>query len=206
MILRRLAFALFFVAAPVMAQAVPDIAPVRPATVKVRLETSAGPIVLELEKARAPLTTANFLHYVDQKRLDGTTFYRALKFPADAPLGLVQGGVRGAGKRVLPPVAHESTSKTGLTHDNGAISMARAGVGTANGDFFIIIGNLVSLDANPEAAGDKDGYAVFGHVVEGMENVTAIQAKPVSPTAGDGAMKGQMIETPVTITSARRLR
>ena len=161
--------------------------------------------MLELEKVRAPLTTANFLRYVDQKRFDGTSFYRALKFPGDAPVGLVQGGVRNMGKRVLPPIAHESTTKTGLTHDNGAISMARGAPGTAAGDFFIIIGNLPGLDGNPAAAGDKDGYAVFGHVVEGIDNVIKIQAAPTSATAGEGAMKGQMIAAPIAIRSARRV-
>lgn len=179
--------------------------PPRPAVTRVRLTTSIGPIMLELEKVRAPLTTANFLRYVDQKRFDGTSFYRALKFPGDAPVGLVQGGVRNMGKRVLPPIAHESTTKTGLTHDNGAISMARGAPGTAAGDFFIIIGNLPGLDGNPAAAGDKDGYAVFGHVVEGIDNVIKIQAAPTSATAGEGAMKGQMIAAPITIVSARRV-
>ena len=209
---RRLALLLLLSAVPVLAQEVPapPVAeapppPPKPATVKVVLNTSVGPITLELEKQRAPITTANFLKYVDQKRLDGTTFYRALKFPADAPLGLVQGGVRGAAKRLLPPIAHEPTTKTGLTHDNGAISMARLAPGTATGDFFIILGNLPALDANPDATGDKDGYAVFGHVVEGMDTVVKVLTAPVSATAGEGAMKGQMIEAPITITTARRL-
>lgn len=212
---RRLALSLLVAATPVVAQTPPKVPPVatpatvaapapRPATAKVRLVTSAGPIVLELEKARAPVSTANFLRYVDQKRLDGTSFYRALKFPADTPVGLIQFGVRGNAKRSLPPIAHEPTTKTGLTHDNGAISMARGAPGTAAGDVFIILGNLPSLDANPAAAGDKDGYAVFGHVIEGLENIVKIQLAPTSATAGEGAMKGQMIEAPVTIVSARR--
>ena len=211
----RLALVLLLAAAPVLAQEVPPPPPPaeapppppppKPATVKVVLNTSAGPITLELEKQRAPITTANFLKYVDQKRLDGTSFYRALKFPGDAPVGLVQGGVRGAAKRLLPPIAHESTTKTGLTHDNGAISMARLAPGTATSDFFIILGNLPALDANPDATGDKDGYAVFGHVVEGMDNVIKVLNAPTSATAGEGAMKGQMIEVPIVITTARRL-
>ncbi|MBC7506382.1 MAG: peptidylprolyl isomerase, partial [Sandarakinorhabdus sp.] len=142
---------------------------------------------------------------VDQKRLDGTAFYRALKFRADAPLGLVQFGVRGNAKRILPAIAHEPTNATGLTHDNGAISTARGAPGTAAGDFFIILGTLTGLDANAAAVGDKDGYAVFGHVVDGMENVVNIQQAPTSATAGEGAMKGQMIEAPIMITLARRV-
>ena len=212
---RRLALLLFAAAAaaaaPVLAQdppppaaeAPPAAAP-KPATVKVVLTTSAGPITLELEKQRAPITTANFLRYVDQKRLDGTTFYRALKFPGETPVGLVQGGVHGAAKRLLPPIAHEPTTKTGLTHDQGAISMARLAPGSAAGDFFIILGNLSALDANPDATGDKDGYAVFGHVVDGMDTVVTLLNAPTSATAGEGAMKGQIIAAPITIISARR--
>jgi peptidyl-prolyl cis-trans isomerase A (cyclophilin A) len=213
---RRLAVLMLLSAVPALAQEVPPPppaaeapppppAPPKPATVKVVLNTSAGPITLELEKQRAPITTANFLKYVDQKRLDGTTFYRALKFPGDAPLGLVQGGVRGAAKRALPPIAHEPTTRTGLTHDNGAISMARGAPGSATADFFIILGTLAALDANPAATGDKDGYAVFGHVVDGLDTVIKVLNAPTSPTAGEGAMKGQMIEAPITITSARRV-
>ena len=214
---RRFAYLLALVAGTVSAQeALPpapitDLAPPsavpalpKPATTKVRLSTSAGPIVLELEKVRAPVTTANFLRYVDQKRLDGTTFYRALKFSAETPTGLVQGGVRGAVKRSLSAIGHEPTTKTGLTHDSGAISMARGEIGSAQGDFFIILGNLSTLDAGPAGPGDKNGYAVFGHVVEGLENVVRILDAPTSPTAGEGAMKGQMIEKPVTIISAKR--
>ncbi len=165
----------------------------------VTLTTSAGPIVIEVETARAPLTSANFLRYVAQKRLDGTVFYRALNL---APgVGLIQGGVRGDPKRSLKPVAHEPTSLTGLTHDNGAISMARAAPGTATGDFFVIVGAIPSLDAQP---GGDPGFAVFGHVTEGMETVAKILAAPVSATAGEGAMKGQMIVAPIRIVSARR--
>jgi len=176
----------------------------KPETVKVRLETAEGPIVLELEKERAPITTANFLRYVDQKRFDGTTFYRALTFPGRPDLGLIQGGAKSDAKRMLPPIAHEPTTKTGLSHTDGAISMARGAPGSAQADFFIILGGLTSLDANPAATGDNSGFAVFGKVVEGMDVVKKILAAPVSATEGVGAMKGQMIEKPVPIKQARR--
>ncbi len=176
----------------------------QPETVKVRLETAEGPIVLALEKERAPITTANFLKYVDQKRLDGTTFYRALGFPGRPDLGLIQGGAKSDAKRMLPPIAHEPTSKTGLSHGDGAISMARGAPGSAQADFFIILGGLPSLDADPSATGDNAGYAVFGRVIEGMDVVRKILAAPVSATEGTGAMKGQMIERPIPIRQARR--
>jgi peptidyl-prolyl cis-trans isomerase A (cyclophilin A) len=170
--------------------------------VKVVLNTSQGEIVLALETERAPITAGNFLRYVDQKRLDGSEFYRAVALGDDGQYGLIQGGLRGNPKRVLKPIAHEPTTVTGLSHLNGAISMARADPGTATADFFIVIGDLVSWDAQPN--GGDPGYAVFGHVVEGMDVVHAILGLPVSPTAGEGAMKGQMLASPVKILTARR--
>ena len=188
---------------PAVAAPAPAVAPApAPAGPRVTVQTRDGAITLELNRDKAPLTTANFLKYVDQKRLDGTTFYRALKFPADAPLGLVQFGVRGRSDKVLPPVAHEPTSKTGLSHIDGAISMARTTPGSAQADFFIIVGNLNTLDAN-----EKDpGYAVFGKVVDGMDVVRKIIDAPTSPTAGEGAMKGQMLTPPIPVATVRRAR
>lgn len=177
--------------------------PAPPATVKVVLHTSLGDIVLALESERAPITTANFLRYVDQRRLDGSEFYRAMKVGDEGQYGLIQGGLQGNPKRVFKPIAHESTSVTGLSHLDGAVSMARAEPGTATADFFIVVGDLVSLDAQPN--GGDPGYAVFGHVVAGMNVVSAILEQPRSPDAGEGVMKGQMIASPVKIISARRV-
>lgn len=181
--------------------------PARPAprTLPVAIVTSAGTITIALEVERAPLTSANFLRYIDQKRLDGTTFYRAFTYPTDPGTGLIQGGTQNNPRRILKPVPHEPTSKTGLTHDDGALSMARGAPGTADGDFFIILGRMEGLDANPAAAGDNQGYAVFGHVIEGMDVVRAISAGPRSPTLGAGIMKGQMLASPVRIISTRRI-
>lgn len=173
-------------------------------TVRVAITTSEGPIVLALEKERAPITTANFLRYVDQKRLDGTVFYRAMKLSEDGSYGLIQGGTQGNPKKVLPKIAHEPTTKTGLSHTDGAISMARGAPGSADGDFFITIGALDSLNADPSKPGDNLGFAVFGRVVEGMETVRKIMNAPTSPTLGEGVMKGQMIASPVRILTARR--
>ena len=83
--------------------------------------------------------------------------------------------------------------------------MARGAPGTAAGEFFIIVGDMPSLDADPAAAGDNLGFAAFGRVVEGMAVVRQILAAPVSPTRGEGAMKGQMLADPVAVTAARRL-
>lgn len=213
-----LAIALVALAAPAFAQtatpAAPAVPPVaaapadapapKPATVRVTLTTAEGPIVLELEKERAPVTTANFLKYVDQKRLDGAVFYRAMKLTADGSYGLIQGGTRNNPKTTLPAIKHEPTSTTGLSHIDGTISMARGAPGSATGDFFITIGALTSLDADLTKPGDNLGFAAFGRVVEGMDVVKKIMAAPTSPTEGVGVMKGQIIAAPIKIATARR--
>ncbi len=188
--------------APVVA---PVAAPKQYATVRVTLTTSLGPITMLLEKERAPVTVANFLRYVDQKRYDGITFYRRSHAPGDLSVGFIQGGTTDP-KRVLPPIAHEPTTKTGLSHNDGAISAPRFAPGTARGDFTIIVGGAPWMDANPTAPGDNLGFAVFGHVVEGMDVVRAILAAPTSPTKGIGAMKGEMLDPAVRIISARRAK
>ena len=160
--------------------------------VHVRLSTEMGDIVLALDEGRAPITVANFLAYLDKGWLDGQPFYRAMPFGEG---GLIQGGVRD-GSKLLPPIAHEASADTGLKHERGAISMANAGPGTAQNDFFIMLSPVESFDAS---------FAPFGHVVEGMEVVEAIFKAPVDPEAGEGAMKGQMIAKPVAIVSAVRI-
>lgn len=187
------------------APAPPAAAAPRPATQRVLIETALGPITIEVETERAPVTSANFLRYVDQRRLAGATFYRAAAAPGSPDYGLVQFGLQNAPKASLPPIPHEPTSKTGLSHLDGTISMARGAPGTAAGEFFIIVGDMPSLDADPAAAGDNLGFAAFGRVVEGMAVVRQILAAPVSPTRGEGAMKGQMLADPVAVTAARRL-
>lgn len=179
-----------------------------PATVAVRMQTALGPIVLAVETERAPVTAANFLRYVDQKRLDNTVFYRAMKV-GDAGDGLVQAGLRGDPRRILKPIAHEPTSVTGLSHVSGAISMARAEPGTANADFFIVIGDLTGLDAHaadPTTQKDDPGYAVFGHVVEGLDVARQILQRPTADDAASAVMKGQMLAMPVKILTVRRDR
>lgn len=176
--------------------------------VRVALTTTLGTIVLELDSKRAPVTTANYLRYVDQKRLDGTVFYRAMKldFGGLGPQGLIQGGTQYDPKRILKPIAHEPTNVTGILHKAGTISMARWAPGTATCDFSILLSDMPALDANPGEPGDNVGYAAFGHVIEGMDVVMKIHAAPISATKGEGAMRGQMIEMPVKILTARRIR
>lgn len=167
--------------------------------VPVAIDTSLGRIVVALDRAHAPVTTANFLRYVDAHRFDGEVFYRAMKVGETG--GLIQGGVRSDSRKLYAPIAHEPTNKTGLKNVAGAISMANAGPGTARADFFILTSDIPSFDTTA----DQAGFAAFGHVTEGMDVVKAILAAPVSPTAGESPMKGQMLEPTVKITKVARL-
>jgi peptidyl-prolyl cis-trans isomerase A (cyclophilin A) len=194
------------VSAPVLAQvpataAVPATALVE-ALVPVNIDTSMGRIVVALDPVHAPITTANFLHYVDTHRFDGETFYRSLHQDGDG--GLIQGGVMSDGRKLYKPVAHEPTSQTGLKHVTGAVSMANNGPGTATGSFFILVSDIPGLDANGPG-GDANGFAVFGHVVEGMDVVKKIHDAPLSPTKGEGALKGEMLDPAITITKVARV-
>lgn len=178
------------------------------ASVTVVLETELGPVTIALETERAPVTAGNFLRYVDEKRLDGTTFYRAMNLDGPRqPSGLVQGGTRGDPQRVLPKIAFESTAVTGLTHAHGALSMAMAAPGDADGDFFIMIEDQTGFDADPAASDPawQAGYAAFGYVTGGMDIVARVLAAPRDPEAGEGVMKGQMLRPEVKIISARRV-
>ncbi len=172
---------------------------------KVAIKTTHGTIVVELAADRAPITSENFLTYVRAGHFDGANFYRAMKLAANPLTGLIQGGQR-PGARSFPAIAHESTAKTGLSNKDGALTMARGAPGTATSDFFICVGDMSGLDANPSQPGDNKGYAVFGHVIEGMEVVRRILVAPTSPTKGASfGMKGQMLEQEVTIISAKRI-
>ena len=167
------------------------------------IDTSLGKIVVALDKTHAPITTANFLHYVDTHRYDGESFYRAMHQPGGtAQDGLIQGGIRSNALKLFPPIKHEPTTETGLHNVAGAISMANAGAGTARADFFILASDMPSLDATAT----EPGFAVFGHVTEGMDVVQKILAAPVSATAGEGAMKGQMLDPPVKIIKIVRVK
>jgi peptidyl-prolyl cis-trans isomerase A (cyclophilin A) len=179
-----------------------------PDLVKVVLTTELGPIELELDAKRAPIATRNFLRYVEQRRFDGITFYRAMRLNWGAqPNGLIQAGTRGDPKRDLPPIAHETTDQTGILHKAGAISMARWAPGTARGDFSILLADMPSLDADSKSTDveARAGYTAFGRVTAGMDVVRKIFDSPISPTLGEGVMKGQMIEKPVKVLTARRV-
>lgn len=191
--------------APAHAQQAPAAADAaQPPLPLVEIVTDVGNLTVEVDTRRAPITGRNFLAYVDRKMLDGVVFYRVVKAAPD--FGFVQFGGLGDPKRTLPPIAHEPTSQTGLSHTDGVLSVARFEPGSARGEFTIMLGRQTSLDANPSAPGDNLGYAAFAKVVKGREVLTRILDTPIDPakTIG-GVFAGEMPGTPVRITSARRI-
>jgi peptidyl-prolyl cis-trans isomerase A (cyclophilin A) len=196
------------VALPALAQ--PTTAPPAPPAIvpkpfpHVALETSLGTIILQIEATRAPITAANFLKYVDAKRYDGQNFYRTTRNWGEGST-VVQAGVRTDARLLYPAVAHEPTNATGLTHCPGAVSIARNAPGSARSDFFLLLSAIPGFDADPAAAGDNAGFAVFAEVVSGWEVAQKIAAAPVSDTLGEGIMKGQMLAAPVKIIRAVRV-
>jgi peptidyl-prolyl cis-trans isomerase A (cyclophilin A) len=201
----RFAFAL----SALLAQAPsPQPAPAPPAPasqlVRVAFETSAGRIVVDVDKGKAPVTAGNFLRYVDNGRFNGESFYRAMPYTAGE--GLIQGGITSDAAKLYPAIRHEPTSQTGLKHVAGTLSVARGAPGSARADFFILTTDIPGFDADPAREGDNAGYAAFGQVVEGMDVVRKIFAMPTSPTKGEGILKGQMLDPVVKITKAARVK
>ncbi len=170
---------------------------------KVAIKTNHGVIVVELEAQKAPLTSANFLHYVDTGRFDGGSFYRASRTPGRPREGTIVGGPSERTHR-YPPIAHETTTMTGLRHTTGTISLGRYAPGSATADFFICASPEPYLDAHPGAKGDNLGYAAFGQVVSGMHVVRTILALPTPGKSRFPDMKGQWLDPVVPIFTMRR--
>ncbi|GAO77063.1 peptidyl-prolyl cis-trans isomerase PpiA precursor [Sphingopyxis sp. C-1] len=169
----------------------------------VALVTDLGTITVRIENKRAPITAGNFLRYVDAKRMDGFKFYRSTKSwgPANQ---LIQAGNRGDARKNFPPIAHEPTKVSGLTNCKGALSMARLNPGDATSDFFLLLSDIKGFDSDAPG-GDGAGFAVFGEIISGADIAEQIFNAPISPTAGEGVMVGQMLDPQVTIKTARRV-
>lgn len=174
------------------------------------LETSLGAITVELAESPAPITVANFIDHAEAGHFDGGSFYRSVRDDNEredvaAPMNLIQGGHSRDGLPGAEGITHEPTEQTGLTHQRGAISMARLDVGTASTEFFIMVNDYPGLDSGPGTRNpDEAGYAVFGQVIEGMEVVEAIWMTETSLTNAPADYQyPQYMDAPVTITSVR---
>ena len=163
--------------------------------------TELGDIEIEVDVARAPISAANFLKYVDAGKYDGGRFHRTVRADNQkahpVPIGVIQGAsaARGADD-LFPPVPLERTRDTGLLHRDGTLSLARAGVDTATDHFFICIGDQPELDYGGRRNADGQGFAAFGRVVSGMDVVRKIQAAPA---------KGETLTPVIGIIRVKRL-
>ncbi len=172
--------------------------------VRVLIRTEVGEIEVELEAKAAPVTVANFLRYVNGKFYDGGFFHRTVTLnpdnqPANAvKIEVIQAEINPArAKEQFPPIPLERTSRTGLKHLDGTISMARLGPDTATSDFFICVGDQPELDFGGRRNPDGQGFAAFGRVVEGMDVVRRIHRSPA---------EGQKLTPTIKILSISRLR
>jgi peptidyl-prolyl cis-trans isomerase A (cyclophilin A) len=168
---------------------------------RVRIVTALGAITVELDPVRAPITTRNFLRYVEEGFYSGGEFFRtvtATNQPDDTVrIAVIQGGAN-PDKEVEEhaPIPIERTRDTGLRHLDGTISMARLGPDTATQSFFICVGDQPELDFGGRRNPDGQGFAAFGRVVEGMEVVRAIHGSPAD---------GQELDPSVAIRNVVRL-
>ncbi|MFA5239733.1 MAG: peptidylprolyl isomerase [Phycisphaerae bacterium] len=159
---------------------------------KVKLETTMGDIVIELDAKAAPVTVKNFLAYTEEGFFDGTIFHRVI------PNFMIQGGgftSDMAEKETHPPIINEANN--GLKNDRGTIAMARTNdPDSATSQFFI---NHQKNDFLNYAGPGKPGYAVFGKVVDGLETVDKIAAV----ATGQKGPHGDVPVEPIVIKSAK---
>lgn len=155
---------------------------------KVKLATTAGDIVVELDAAKAPKSVDNFLQYVKAGHYNGTIFHRVI------PNFMIQGGgmtADRAEKTTRPPIPLES--RNGLVNTRGTIAMARtSNPNSATAQFFINVKDNDFLNAAQSP--DGNGYAVFGKVISGMDVVDKIRVAPTGP--------GDFPKDPVVIKQA----
>lgn len=176
--------------------------------VTVIFETELGNIIMEIDVAKAPITAENFLKYVDGKFYDGGVVNRAVRPDntvrpkPDIEIQVIQfQSDAGRSRQMFPPIPLERTNVTGLTHVDGALSMARSGPDSATSSFFITVGDQHELDFAGKRNPDGQGFAVFGRVVAGMDVVRKIHQ---SKTGASGPYRTESLEPPIRILSARR--
>lgn len=165
---------------------------------RVLLETSLGPVTLELDRDKAPLSVDNFLRYVKDRHYDGTQWHRVI------PGFVAQAGGYDAEYKERPtraPIALEAGN--GLSNLRGTVAMARESEpDTATAEFYINLVDNLKLDPHPENPARKWGYAVFGTVVDGMPVIDAIARQP---TGAVGPFDQDAPLTPIFIVRATKL-
>ena len=179
---------------------------------RVQINTSVGNITVELYADKAPVTVANFLRYVDDKRYDNGSFYRVVRMDNQATspvkIEVIQGGVHDDSSKIMPPIAQETTNKTGILHLDGTISLARGKPESGASEFFICINAQPELDFGGKRNPDGQGFAAFGKVTKGMEVVRKIQQGETGTPGATNAYSNpkQLLLKPVVIKSVRRVK
>lgn len=186
-------------------------------SIPIRIETEFGTIRAELFDSEAPITTTNFLHYVEEGLYDRGRFHRTVtadnnananldlteeeiatrQVPNDSiKIEVIQASINTDREDELDdPIPLERTSETGLKHLDGTLSMARSTPNSAVSDFFICINDQPELDFGGMRNPDGQGFAAFGRVTEGMDVVRTIQSQPA---------RGQILNPPVSIVRLDR--
>lgn len=166
----------------------------------VRLDTTAGPVTIELYEDKAPQSVANFLQYVDSGFYNGTQFHRVISGFMIQGGGFDQSGQR---KATRAPIQNEADN--GLKNKRGTLAMARtSNPHSATAQFFV---NLVD-NRNLDFTGKNSrgwGYAVFGAVTDGMNVVDNIARERTTSQRLNGMMARDVPEVPILITKAYRL-
>jgi peptidyl-prolyl cis-trans isomerase A (cyclophilin A) len=182
-----------------------NVPPLRSGETGVELMTKFGIIVLAIDVAHAPVTSANFLKYVDGGFYNNGRFHRATRpdnyvpvLPNRPAMQLVQAGIDPARQKdAFAPIPLERTSVTGLKHVAGTVSMARGTTAdSATSDFFILLDDQPSLDFGGTRFDDGQGAAAFGRVIFGINVVKQIQQQKT---------EGQNLTPPITILWVTRL-
>jgi peptidyl-prolyl cis-trans isomerase A (cyclophilin A) len=165
----------------------------------VLIKTTMGDIKVEIYEEKTPITSGNFLRYVDDGLYDGTTFFRTVTMDnqetSPVKIEVIQGGQVPKDKE-YEAIKLERTSLTGLKHLDAVISMGRFKPNSAKSSFYFCINDQPELDYQGTRNPDRQGFAAFGKVIEGMDVVRKIQVEPY---------EGQRLTPPIEITSIKRI-
>ncbi len=167
--------------------------------INIEIVTDLGTITAELYPDKAPVTTSNFVKYIENDKFSEAIFYRVVRMDNQPQnkmkIEVIQGGLGfDVEESPYPEIKHETTKETGVLHKNGTISMARNEPGTASSEFFICIGDQPELDFGGKRNPDGQGFSAFGQVIDGMDAVKKIQNMPDNE---------QMLKEPVKIKSIK---
>lgn len=166
---------------------------------KAKFETEFGAFVIELSMQKAPVTANYFREIIESGAFTGSSIFRVVggdnaAIRAENPIKVVQGGLKDTDPQPVPPVRHEPTSETGLSHQKWAVSTARFGPGETYGSFFICMRDEPELNFGGHRHPDGLGFAVFGNIVSGFDAVQALY---------DQREKDEFLNIPIPIHACR---